>query len=113
MKSFGHRLWKRLKSPLSWSRTTRRLFLLATPISLPLWLGALAMVGLLLTLRASVRPLVAFWSDPPKRRHSYYGYLSRHFLKRKAAPRRAPRPRPANPVPAARFAQAVRQFPPR
>jgi hypothetical protein len=64
----------KLRSPRSWRIRTRRIFLVLLPVSLPVWLLALLSFGIINGLRAGFRPIATFWTAPPKRPHSYYGY---------------------------------------
>jgi len=66
------RLWPRLGSPRAWRRSTRQIFLLSLPVSLPLWLAAIIIRSVLILLGVAVLSLREFWSAPPKRRVSYY-----------------------------------------
>jgi len=65
-------VWRRLTTPRSWRRSTRRWFLVLLPITLPALIMALAITGAALAFRDMIRPLVRFWSDPPRHRQRYY-----------------------------------------
>ena len=71
---------ERLIQPLSWSRTTRRLFLLFLPISI--FLFCLLAIFLVATaiVETAVRPFLVFWTAEPRplRRRIGYSYDSRH-----------------------------------
>lgn len=68
------RLWHRLRRPLRWRLTTRRLFLLALPAALPFWLAALLVLVLLKAFAAVLEPLFLFWSAPPRYSVGYHSY---------------------------------------
>ena len=70
------RLLKRARRPLTWRVNTRRVFLLALPIALPGWLAYTIVLCCAVALFEIVRPIVAFWCEPPRREHSYYGAAS-------------------------------------
>lgn len=75
MASKHSRMIRRLIRPRSWSVTARRIVAVTFPVSIPLWILSVAMLGSV-ALAASVRePIVSFWNAPPKRRvGGYYNY---------------------------------------
>ena len=46
--------------------------MLTFPVSVPLWLAGIVAMAVALTLRGWWRPIVRFWSSPPKRKRRYY-----------------------------------------
>lgn len=68
----ARRSLKRLTSPRSWKRSSRRAFLILFPIAFPLWITAIAIAILLAFARDFADLLATFWNDPPKRRVEYY-----------------------------------------
>jgi hypothetical protein len=66
------RLWPRLGSPRSWRRSTRRLFLLLSPVTLPLWVVALIVRSVLDMIRDGLFVIAKFWNDPPRQRVRYH-----------------------------------------
>lgn len=76
--------WLRAISPLSWPLGLRRVFLIALPLSFPLYLLLLAALLVLLVMRAIVDPVVEFWSAPPEklRNDYYYSYERRRKRRR-------------------------------
>jgi hypothetical protein len=54
------------------------MFLLTLPLSVPLWLLAVIMVGIRGAMKEAYRPIRAFWSAPPRRHNDYYGYGHHH-----------------------------------
>jgi len=77
-------LWPRLGSPRYWQRTTRRLFILFLPVSLPGWMIALLLKNALIALDYVGQFLWKFWNDPPKRRMHYYTEIPPHERRRHA-----------------------------
>ena len=80
------RLWHRLRKPLCWQLTTRRIFLLLLPAALPLWLAALSALVVLKAFGAVFAPLVMLWSAPPRHSVGYHNYGSRGGRGRNPAP---------------------------
>ena len=70
-------VWRRLQYPMRWKVTTRRAFLLTFPLSLPLWIAALALVALLRGFGALLEPFDNFWNARPRRRVGYHSYNRR------------------------------------
>lgn len=69
----------RVTSLRSWSVTARRLFVMMFPVSVPVWVGIVAMLLAVMAIRASWAPLAEFWNAPPRRRYKTYQYdLDRH-----------------------------------
>lgn len=67
-----------LLSPRSWRVRTRRVFVIALPLSVPLWLSAILLISALRVSKLIAAPLLAFWNDEPTRiSSSYYEYSSR------------------------------------
>lgn len=67
-----------LLSPRSWRVRTRRVFVIALPLSVPLWLSAILIISALRVSKLIAAPLLAFWNDEPTRiSSSYYEYSSR------------------------------------
>lgn len=67
-----------LLSPRSWRVRTRRVFVIALPLSVPLWLSAILIISALRVSKLIAKPLLAFWNDEPTRiSSSYYEYSSR------------------------------------
>ena len=67
-----------LLSPKSWRVGTRRMFVIALPLSVPLWLGAIFIVSVLRVSKLIAKPVLAFWNDEPTRiSGGYYEYSSR------------------------------------
>lgn len=64
----------KLHSPLSWSRRTRRAFLVVLPVSLPLWLMLMVGVAHGKAVVMIGRGLAKFWSAPPRRRSRQHYY---------------------------------------
>jgi hypothetical protein len=66
---------RRLSRPSTWSVGARRLFVAGLPIAIPLWLLAVLVVAAIGIFKSIVRPIAAYWNDPPKRLGSRgYGY---------------------------------------
>lgn len=62
----------------SWRVRTRRIFALAFPLSVPLWLAAILFVSLAQMSKLIAAPFKSFWNDEPIRISStYYDYASR------------------------------------
>lgn len=57
---------RRATSPLSWSISSRRLFLLFLPVSVVLWIGYLAALLVAAAFRDLSKPLIRFWHAPPE-----------------------------------------------
>lgn len=68
----------RLLSPRSWRVGTRRVFAIAFPLSVPLWIAAIVVVSLAQVTKLVAKPLLSFWNDEPTRiSGGYYEYSSR------------------------------------
>ena len=67
------RLLRRARRPLTWRVNTRRLFLLALPLALPVWLAYTILLFCAVAVLETVRPIIAFWCEPPRREPSYFG----------------------------------------
>jgi hypothetical protein len=62
-------------SPRSWPTRIRQAFLLTLPVSLPLWLAFVVLLGALFPARKLGKVVSHFWSAPPRPpRAGYYGY---------------------------------------
>lgn len=72
MKLHLDRWVRRAISPLSWRVGTRRLFLVGLPVALVLWIGILTILAAAVFVRGMVRPIITFWTAPPKQRGRYY-----------------------------------------
>lgn len=80
------RLWNRLRKPVRWRLTTRRIFLLLLPAALPLWLAALFVLVVLKAFGAVFEPLVMLWNAPPRHSVGYHSYGTRRGRGRNAEP---------------------------
>lgn len=78
MKIHLDRWVRRAISPLSWRVGTRRLFLAGLPVALFIWIAVLAILALAVFARGMVRPIVTFWTAPPKRSGRYYRRYAYH-----------------------------------
>lgn len=69
-----------LLHPLFWPRWTRRLFVVALPITIVLWSALLAAALLGRISLALLKPIVRFWTEPTlhRVRFGYYGYDRKH-----------------------------------
>ena len=57
------------------------MFVLTLPVSLPIWIGLVLITFLMLSVLSAIKPLRAFWSDPPAPRRSYHYYGSHRVRK--------------------------------
>ena len=57
------------------------MFVLTLPVSLPIWIGLVLIAFLMLSVLSAIKPLRAFWSDPPTQRRSYHYYGSHRIRK--------------------------------
>ena len=73
------RACRRLTTPNTWKVGTRRLLLVAFPVTLPLWLLTVLFANLALSLVEAWGPIARFWNAPPKRlsAYTYSEYRSR------------------------------------
>jgi hypothetical protein len=67
------RACRRLTMPSTWKVWTRRLFVVAFPVTLPVWLLLIFAANLALSFVHALDPIGRFWNAPP-RRFSSYGY---------------------------------------
>lgn len=68
----------RLLNPKSWRVSTRRLFAITFPLSVPLWIAAILVVSLVQVSKLIAKPLLSFWNDEPTRiSGGYYEYAPR------------------------------------
>jgi hypothetical protein len=68
------RACRRLTMPSTWKVWSRRLFVVAFPITVPVWLLIIVLANLVLGCVEAWEPIARFWNAPPKRFSSYsYG----------------------------------------
>lgn len=60
--------------PLYWRTRTRRLFLMASPVAIPLWACGVCVLLIHAVLREPAAMLVKLWHAKPRRRYSYTDY---------------------------------------
>ena len=87
---------RRLPRPKTWSIAARRAFVLTLPVSVPVWLLAMAGIVVGKVSLGAVRPLASFWNAPPEKlpRSRYYSYLASDS--KKVVPLEAARDRQAD-----------------
>jgi hypothetical protein len=63
---------RNIRRPSYWAVSTRRVFLLALPVALPIWISLVAASLLVLLFQELMIPVLRFWSAPPKRKRGLY-----------------------------------------
>ena len=77
-------VWLWAISPLSWPLGLRRAFLITLPLSVPLHLLLLAVLLVMILVRAILVPIAEFWNAPPEKlqNNNYYNYDRRRKRRR-------------------------------
>lgn len=67
-------LWRTVSRPMTWKIGSRRLFVIAFPVTVPLWSVAFLAAVLLKGFAVLLLPVRRMWSEPPRARVGYHGY---------------------------------------